>query len=59
MCKIHDKFYPKKFVSVESHVESLLDKLPRFSETCSNFMKAAQEINSRYNQAALHVSALL
>lgn len=34
------------FVSVESHVESLLDKLPRFSETCSNFMKAAQEINS-------------
>lgn len=34
------------FVSVESHVESLLDKLPRFSETCSNFVKAAQEINS-------------
>lgn len=34
------------FVSVEKHVESLLDKLPTFSETCSNFMKVAQEINS-------------
>ncbi|XP_058945493.2 conserved oligomeric Golgi complex subunit 8-like [Pocillopora verrucosa] len=34
------------FVSVEEHVESLLDKLPTFSETCSNFMKVAQEINT-------------
>ena len=36
-----------QFVSVEEHVESLLDKLPTFSETCSNFMKVAQEINTR------------
>lgn len=34
------------FVSVEEHVESLLNKLPTFSETCSNFMKVAQEINT-------------
>lgn len=34
------------FVSVETHVESLLHKLPKFSEACSNFMKLAQDINS-------------
>lgn len=34
------------FVSVETHVESLLLKLPKFSEACSNFMKLAQDINS-------------
>ncbi|KAK3741101.1 hypothetical protein QZH41_013924 [Actinostola sp. cb2023] len=34
------------FISVENHVESLLEKLPEFSETCKQFMNAAQEINS-------------
>lgn len=44
------------FVSVEEHVESLLDKLPRFSETCSNFMKVAQDINSSRHLNSLTLS---
>ncbi|EDO31784.1 predicted protein [Nematostella vectensis] len=33
------------FVLVESHVESLLDKLPGFSTKCKEFMDTAREIN--------------
>lgn len=47
-----------QFVSVEEHVESLLDKLPTFSETCSNFMKVAQEINTRWMSAGINYSLL-
>ena len=40
-------FFNLQFNFVEKHVNSLLDKLPTFSEECNKFMKEAHQISTR------------
>lgn len=44
------------FNIIESRVESLLEKLPKFSEKCQEFGLEAHEINNRWHQASLTLS---
>ena len=39
--------YSVQFVSVERHVEQLLQRLPGFLEECQKFSSSAQQVNSR------------
>lgn len=36
-----------QFLSVEEHVNGLLDKVPRFVESCRDFQSKAEDISQR------------
>ena len=37
-----------QFLSVEQHVNGLLEKVPRFVESCRDFQSKAEDISQRY-----------
>ena len=37
-----------QFLSVEDHVNGLLDKVPRFVDSCRDFQSKAEDISLRY-----------
>ena len=48
-----------QFVSVEKHVEQLLERLPGFLEACHQFTSSVQQVNTRSVYTCNHLSSFI
>ena len=47
LCAASSFLHFTQFLSVEGHVNGLLDKVPRFVESCRDFQTKAEDISQR------------